>query len=138
MRISLIAYIFFCVCLNVAYSQMNSPYPASEKNEAIYYSSFTQRPKFLDPVKSYSSDEYRFIGNIYEPIVQYQYFYTLILFRLNILRKFELIILFYLFVIYLLLLLYKQLYILSMIGHRFILNIQQPPNLCTIIKFRQR
>ena len=73
MRISLIAYIFFCVCLNVAYSQMNSPYPASEKDEAIYYSSFTQRPKFLDPVKSYSSDEYRFIGNIYEPIVQYQY-----------------------------------------------------------------
>jgi len=73
MRISLISFIFFCVCVNMAYSQMNSPYPASEKDEAIYYSSFTQRPKFLDPVKSYSSDEYRFIGNIYDTVVQYNY-----------------------------------------------------------------
>jgi len=73
MRNGLIAFIIWFACFSSVYSQMNSPYPASDKDAAIYYSSFTQRPKFLDPVKSYSSDEYRFIGNIYETVVQYHY-----------------------------------------------------------------
>lgn len=69
-------FILFCSLLVLfppVYSQMNSPYPAEDENEQIYYSSFTARPKFLDPVKSYSADEYRFIGNIYEPVMQYHY-----------------------------------------------------------------
>ena len=51
----------------------NSPYPASEKYDNIYYSSFSLRPKHLDPVQSYSSNEVVFTGQIYEPPLQYHY-----------------------------------------------------------------
>lgn len=37
------------------------------------YSSFAERPKHLDPAVAYTSDEYGFIGQIYEPPLQYHY-----------------------------------------------------------------
>jgi len=51
----------------------NNPYPKSQSNKNILYSSFSERPKHLDPARSYSATEYRFIGNIYEPPLQYHY-----------------------------------------------------------------
>ena len=51
----------------------NNPYPASEQNQDILYSTFSIEPKHLDPGISYSSGEYRFIGQIYEPPLQYHY-----------------------------------------------------------------
>ena len=51
----------------------NNPYPANESGENILYSSFSERPKHLDPVQSYSSNEYQFLGQIYEPPLQYHY-----------------------------------------------------------------
>ncbi|MEE8342487.1 MAG: ABC transporter substrate-binding protein [Gammaproteobacteria bacterium] len=51
----------------------NNPYPASDAHKNISYSSFADRPKHLDPARSYSSDEYRFIAQIYEPPLQYHY-----------------------------------------------------------------
>ena len=51
----------------------NNPYPKSEQNEAIYYNTFREEPKHFDPAVSYSSDEYRFIQQIYEPPLQYHY-----------------------------------------------------------------
>lgn len=53
---------------------LNSPYPTSEKSENILFSSFSERPKTLDPAKAYSSNEYQFISQIYEPLLQYDYF----------------------------------------------------------------
>ena len=47
----------------------------------IYYSTFTEEPKHFDPAISYSSDEYRFIQQIYEPPLRYHYLkrpYTLV------------------------------------------------------------
>ena len=52
----------------------NNPYPKSESQENIYYSSFTQQPKTLDPARSYSNNEYIFITQIYEPLLEYDYF----------------------------------------------------------------
>ena len=52
---------------------LNSPYSNTEKSKNIFYSSFQERPKHLDPVKSYSSNEYAFIAQIYEPLFQYHY-----------------------------------------------------------------
>nr|WP_242602135.1 ABC transporter substrate-binding protein [Legionella nagasakiensis] len=52
---------------------LNNPYPASESLQRIYYTSFSEQPKTLDPAKSYSSNEYQFIAQIYEPILQYDY-----------------------------------------------------------------
>ena len=51
----------------------NHPYPALEHTQEIYYSTFSAEPKHLDPAISYSSGEYRFIQQIYEPPLQYHY-----------------------------------------------------------------
>ncbi|MGL6036289.1 MAG: ABC transporter substrate-binding protein, partial [Legionella sp.] len=53
---------------------LNNPYPASESGQNIYYSSFSEQPKTLDPARSYSANEYLFIGQIYEPLLEYDYF----------------------------------------------------------------
>ncbi|QPK65648.1 ABC transporter substrate-binding protein [Methylomonas sp. LL1] len=54
-------------------SQLNNPYPKADSEQTILYSSFAERPKHLDPAVAYSSDEYGFIGQIYEPPLQYHY-----------------------------------------------------------------
>jgi len=51
----------------------NDPYPASEARGDVYYSSFAERPKHLDPARSYSSNEWSFISQIYEPLLQYHF-----------------------------------------------------------------
>lgn len=51
----------------------NDPYPAAERGQNILYSAFTERPKHLDPVQSYSEDEITFTAQIYEPPLQYHY-----------------------------------------------------------------
>ena len=51
----------------------NNPYSASDVKKPIVYSSFSERPKHLDPVRSYSSNEYAFIAQIYEPLLQYHF-----------------------------------------------------------------
>ena len=60
---------------------MNNPYPDEEKAGNTLYSSFSERPKHLDPAQSYSSNEIIFTAQIYEPPFQYHYMkrpYTLI------------------------------------------------------------
>ncbi|MBI2312137.1 MAG: ABC transporter substrate-binding protein [Betaproteobacteria bacterium] len=54
-------------------SAWNNPYPAREAGANVLYSAFTERPKHLDPVQSYSSNEIIFTAQIYEPPLQYHY-----------------------------------------------------------------
>ncbi|MGH8580252.1 MAG: ABC transporter substrate-binding protein [Gammaproteobacteria bacterium] len=54
-------------------SPWNNPYPATGQDRAILYQAFSERPKHLDPVRAYSSNEYSFISQIYEPPLQYHY-----------------------------------------------------------------
>jgi ABC-type transport system substrate-binding protein len=51
----------------------NRPYPAADAGRNILYSLFQERPKHLDPARSYSSNEVTFTGQIYEPPLQYHY-----------------------------------------------------------------
>lgn len=51
----------------------NSPYPAADAEKNILYAAFAERPKHLDPVQSYSSNEILFTAQIYEPPLQYHY-----------------------------------------------------------------
>jgi ABC-type transport system substrate-binding protein len=51
----------------------NDPYPAADHGRNILYTAFTDRPKHLDPVQSYSEDEITFTAQIYEPPLQYHY-----------------------------------------------------------------
>lgn len=54
-------------------SPWNNPYPAADSGKNILYSSFNERPKHLDPVQSYSTNEVTFTQQIYEPPLQYHY-----------------------------------------------------------------
>lgn len=67
--------VLFLMLLNACNEQVfNNPYPdSSDADQAVLYSSFSERPKHLDPAKSYSSNEYVFIGQIYEPPFQYHF-----------------------------------------------------------------
>ena len=51
----------------------NDPYPDAERTANIFYASFAERPKHLDPVQSYTEDEARFTQQVYEPPLQYHY-----------------------------------------------------------------
>ncbi|MGH8671068.1 MAG: ABC transporter substrate-binding protein, partial [Burkholderiales bacterium] len=54
-------------------SPWNNPYHAEEAKNNTLYSAFEERPKYLDPARSYSSNEYLFIAQIYEPPLQYHF-----------------------------------------------------------------
>ena len=71
MRALLIA--FLVVLLGGCGSALNDPYPAADRGRNILYTAFTDRPKHLDPVQSYSEDEITFTAQIYEPPLQYHY-----------------------------------------------------------------
>src|SRR5690625_4607208 len=49
----------------------NNPYPEAPAASDTLYSAFQQRPKHLDPARSYSVNEAVFTGQIYEPPLQY-------------------------------------------------------------------
>lgn len=51
----------------------NDPYPAADRGSNTLYTAFVDRPKHLDPALSYTSDEWDFITQIYEPPLQYHY-----------------------------------------------------------------
>jgi oligopeptide transport system substrate-binding protein len=59
--------------LSACGSAWNDPYPAADRGKNILYSAFTERPKHLDPVQSYSEDEITFTAQVYEPPLQYHY-----------------------------------------------------------------
>jgi len=53
---------------------INSPYQAGAEAQNTLYTAFTQRsPRYLDPAKSYSSDETPYTYSIYEPLYGYHY-----------------------------------------------------------------
>ena len=51
----------------------NDPYPADSSLANTLYASFAERPKHLDPARSYAYEEYVFIAQIYEPPLQYHF-----------------------------------------------------------------
>ncbi len=53
--------------------QLNNPYSEEKTDLSILYSSFSERPKHLDPAVAYNANEYSFIAQIYEPPYQYHY-----------------------------------------------------------------
>ena len=76
------AWVLVCAALLSGCGEVwNDPYPTQDRGRNILYSAFTERPKHLDPVQSYSEDESEFNSQIYEPPLQYHYLkrpYTLI------------------------------------------------------------
>jgi ABC-type transport system substrate-binding protein len=52
---------------------LNNPHASGQAGRDILLSSFSERPKHLDPARSYSENEVVFTGQIYEPPLQYHY-----------------------------------------------------------------
>lgn len=67
--ISCLSLFFAGVCYA---SPWNYPHHTSSAQN-ILFSSFASPPKTLDPAQAYSNDSYQFIGQIYEPPLQYDY-----------------------------------------------------------------
>lgn len=51
----------------------NNPYPFDKADANTLYMAFNERPKHLDPARSYAEPEWRFICQIYEPPLEYHY-----------------------------------------------------------------
>lgn len=61
----------FLVSCNEA--QWNQPYSEAQVQSETLFSSFSEPPKHLDPVVSYSSNEWAILSQVYEPPLQYHY-----------------------------------------------------------------
>ncbi|MGL4406938.1 MAG: ABC transporter substrate-binding protein [Zoogloea sp.] len=91
----LVGSLFAALLLGGCGQVWNDPYPATEAGQNILYTAFTQRPKHLDPVQSYSEDEATFLYQIYEPPLQYHYLkrpFTLVpgtVSRMPVLRQYD-------------------------------------------------
>jgi len=72
--LGLIPLVFLLSAAGCTKGTWNNPYPIQERGHNIIYSAFSERPKHLDPVQSYSEDEAAFNAQIYEPPLQYHYF----------------------------------------------------------------
>ncbi|OGQ51742.1 MAG: peptide ABC transporter substrate-binding protein [Deltaproteobacteria bacterium RIFCSPLOWO2_02_FULL_53_8] len=70
---ALFAVVVCAVALTHAGCTPNNPYRDVEQTADIFYTTFSEPPKHLDPGRAYSSNEYDIIGQIYEPPLQYHY-----------------------------------------------------------------
>ncbi|RUM72900.1 MAG: peptide ABC transporter substrate-binding protein, partial [Sulfurovum sp.] len=68
-----IVFLWLCAMLMLDASVWNSPYPESQRQQNILFSSFSSSPKHLDPVVSYNANEWAILAQIYEPPLQYNY-----------------------------------------------------------------
>ncbi len=51
----------------------NDPYPASDRDKKVLYSSFSEAPKTLDPAVGYTTAEQIVTGNVYDTLLGYDY-----------------------------------------------------------------
>lgn len=75
-RVSLISHLVMSglmLLLVACGSPPNNPYPVEDRDGNIFYTSFNERPKHLDPALAYSENEFQIIAQVYEPLLQYAY-----------------------------------------------------------------
>ena len=67
--------VLFCFAMLTACGDepLNSPYTKINPLDKVLFTSFSEQPKTLDPARSYSSNEYTFLHQIYEPPLTYHY-----------------------------------------------------------------
>ncbi|MEA1952801.1 MAG: ABC transporter substrate-binding protein [Campylobacterota bacterium] len=72
-RLIISTFLWLFVATNTFATVWNNPHTAQDTETNTLYSSFSISPKRLDPVVSYSANEWAIIGQIYEPPLQYNY-----------------------------------------------------------------
>lgn len=58
--------VWLCACTN-------NPYPEDAAHEPIFYTSFVDPPKTLDPAVAYSTNEHEITGNVMDTLLEYHY-----------------------------------------------------------------
>ena len=66
-------FMLFFMSVNLYSGTWNNPHSREKVAENTLFSAFMMPPKHLDPVVSYNQNEWRIIGQIYEPPLQYNY-----------------------------------------------------------------
>jgi ABC-type transport system substrate-binding protein len=51
----------------------NNPYPDADARRGVYYTSFVEAPRTLDPAVSYTTNEHAITGNVYATLLEYHY-----------------------------------------------------------------
>jgi ABC-type transport system substrate-binding protein len=51
----------------------NNPYPETERDQKVLYSSFNEAPKTLDPAVAYTTAEHVVTGTVYDTLLEYHY-----------------------------------------------------------------
>jgi len=51
----------------------NSPYPESDEGKSVFYSTFYEEPKHLDPARAYATDECSLMSQVLDPPFQYHF-----------------------------------------------------------------
>jgi ABC-type transport system substrate-binding protein len=51
----------------------NDPYPAAERDDKIYYTSFAEPPKTLDPAVAYAVTDHVVTGSVFDTLLEYHY-----------------------------------------------------------------
>ncbi len=70
---ALLAALFLLALGGCAEHPWNDPYRPGQSSGSVFFSSFSERPKHLDPARSYSANEWAFISQVYEPPLQYHF-----------------------------------------------------------------
>lgn len=66
-------FLFILLALTACSGPVNSPHGVGESAANVLFAAFSERPKHLDPARAYSENEMAYIGQIYEPPLQYHY-----------------------------------------------------------------
>src|SRR5262244_3731112 len=51
----------------------NNPYPQTDRDKKVLYSSFNEAPKTLDPAVAYTTAEHVITGNVYDSLLEYHF-----------------------------------------------------------------
>jgi ABC-type transport system substrate-binding protein len=51
----------------------NNPYPDEDADDKVYYTSFVEAPRTLDPAVSYTTNEHALTGNVFATLLEYHY-----------------------------------------------------------------
>ncbi len=61
------------VALSLGTSCTNNPYPDTDAGEKVFYTTFNEPPKTLDPAVAYTTSEHEITGNVFDTLVEYHY-----------------------------------------------------------------
>lgn len=72
-RASLVCLSFFVFFTFFATACSNDPYPPGDADEKVYYTSFVDPPRTLDPAEAYSARSHAITGVVYDTLLKYHF-----------------------------------------------------------------